>query len=100
MYVSCFVSDEIQHWDVSDLKKPRLHSTIKPGVQPNMMHVTFDGKRMYITNSLLSTMDRSDEFWVRLARIGPKGMELDKSFFVDLTKMQGGPVRGHDMLLN
>jgi selenium-binding protein 1 len=100
LYVSCFASDEIQQWDVSDLKKPRLRSTIKPGVQPNMMHVTGDGKRMYITNSLLSTMDRSDEFWVRLARIGPKGMKLDKSFFVDLSKLQGGPVRGHDMLLN
>jgi selenium-binding protein 1 len=100
LYVSCFVSDEIQQWDMSDLKKPKLHSTIKPGVQPNMMHVTGDGKRMYITNSLLSTMDRSDEFWVRLARIGPKGMKVDKSFFVDLTKLQGGPVRGHDMLLN
>ena len=68
--MSCFVSDEIQQWDVSDLKKPELASTLKPGVQPNMMHVTGDGKRMYITNSLLSTMDRSDNFWVRLAHIG------------------------------
>jgi selenium-binding protein 1 len=100
LYVSCFASDEIQQWDVSDLKKPKLHSTIKPGVQPNMMHVTGDGKRMYITNSLLSTMDRSDDFWVRFARIDGKGMKLDKSFSVDLTKLPGGPVRGHDMLLN
>jgi selenium-binding protein 1 len=100
LYVSCFVSDEIQQWDVSDLKKPKLASTIKPGEQPNMMHVTGDGKRMYITNSLLSTMDRSDKFWVRLAYIKADGMKLDKSFFVDLTKLPGGPVRGHDMLLN
>ena len=45
---SCFVSNEIQQWDVSDLTKPRLTSTLVPGVQPNMMHVTGDGKRMYI----------------------------------------------------
>src|SRR5262249_35125451 len=52
LYVSCFGSDEIQQWDVSDLKKPHLASTIKPGVHPNMMHLTGDGKRMYLTNSL------------------------------------------------
>jgi selenium-binding protein 1 len=100
LFVSCFASDEIQQWDVSDLKKPRLHSTIKPGVQPNMMHVTGDGKRMYITNSLLSTMDRSADFWVKLAHITPDGMKMDESFHVDLTRFPTGPARGHDMLLN
>jgi len=100
LFVSCFVSDEIQQWDVSDLKKPRLFSTIKPGVQPNMLHLTGDGQRMYITNSLLSTMDRSqDDFWVQLARVGPDGMKLDPKFRVDLTKFKTGPARGHDMLL-
>jgi selenium-binding protein 1 len=101
LYVSCFGSDEIQQWDVTDLAKPRLNSTLKPGVQPNMMHVTGDGKRMYITNSLLSTMDpRSDQLWVKMARVGPDGMRLDADFHVDLTKLPEGPARGHDMLLN
>jgi selenium-binding protein 1 len=100
LYVSCFVSDEVQQWDVSDLKNPKLVSTIKPGEQPNMMHVTGDGKRMYITNSLLSTMDRSNTFWVKLARIGPEGMKMDATFNVDLNKFPTGPARGHDMLLN
>ena len=100
LYVSCFGSNEIQQWDVSDLKNPKLASTIAPGVQPNMMHVTGDGKRMYITNSLLSTLDRSDRFWVRLAHIGPDGMKVDPFFHVDLTKFSTGPARGHDMLLN
>jgi selenium-binding protein 1 len=99
LYVSCFASDEIQQWDVSDLKSPKLTSTIVPGVQPNMMHVTGDGKRMYITNSLLSTMDRSERFWVRLAHVGPGGMKLDPVFHVDLTTFPTGPARGHDMLL-
>jgi selenium-binding protein 1 len=100
LYVSCFGSDEIQQWDVSNLKRPKLASTLRPGVQPNMMHVTGDGKRMYITNSLLSTLDRSDRFWVKLAHVGPDGMRLDPDFFVDLTKLRTGPARGHDMLLN
>ncbi len=99
LYVSCFMSDEIQQWDVSDLKHPKLVSTIKPGEQPNMMHVTGDGKRMYITNSLLSTMDRTDQCWVRLAHLTPEGMKLDEKFKIDLSKFKTGPARGHDMLL-
>lgn len=99
LYVSCFGSNEIQQWDVSDLKKPRLTSTVVPGVHPNMMHVTGDGKRMYITNSLLSTLDRANTFWVRLAHIGPDGLKMDPFFSVDLTKLPTGPARGHDMLL-
>jgi selenium-binding protein 1 len=100
LFVSCFGSDEIQQWDVSDLKNPKLHSTLRPGVQPNMMHVTGDGRRMYITNSLLSTMDRSNDFWVKRALITADGLKLDEDFTVDLTKFKTGPARGHDMLLN
>ncbi|MCI0684762.1 MAG: selenium-binding family protein [Gemmataceae bacterium] len=100
LFVSCFGSDEIQQWDVSDLKNPKLFSTLKPGVHPNMMHVTGDGKRMYISNSLLSTADRTQDFWIKLAHVTPEGMKLDANFGVDLTKLKTGPARGHDMLLN
>ena len=99
LFVSCFMSDEVQQWDVSDLKNPRLYSTVRPGDQPNMLHLTADGKRMYTTNSLLSTMDRSGDFRVRLIRVGPDGMTMDPKFNVDLTKFKTGPARGHDMLL-
>jgi len=99
LYVSCFFSNEIQQWDVSDLKSPKLTSTVVPGVQPNMMHVTGDGKRMYITNSLLSTLDHAGTFWVRLAHIGPDGIKMDPFFQVDLNHFPTGPARGHDMLL-
>jgi selenium-binding protein 1 len=54
---------------------------------------------MYITNSLLSTLDHSGNFWVRLAHIGPDGMKLDPFFNVDLVHLPTGPARGHDMLL-
>lgn len=100
LYVSCFGSGEVQQWDVSDLKQPRLKSSLKLGEHPNMMHVTGDGKRMYVTNSLLSTMDPTNKFWVKFARITKDGLELEPKLFIDLTKLPGGPVRGHDMLLN
>ena len=54
LYVSCFGDNLIQQWDVSDPEHPQLKSTVAPCVQPNMMHVTGDGKRMYVSNSLLS----------------------------------------------
>ncbi|WP_231749371.1 selenium-binding family protein [Tautonia plasticadhaerens] len=100
LYVSCFGGDEIQQWDVSDPERPVLASTVVPCVQPNMMHVTSDGKRMYVTNSLLSTLDRSGNFCVRLVHVGPDGMKVDPFFDVDLTGFETGPARGHDMLLN
>jgi len=101
LYVSCFMRSEVQAWDVSRPDRPRLHDTVVPGVSPNMMHVTQDGKRMYITNSLLSTMDYSGNFWVRLAHVGPDGrLKMDPFFDVDFTKFPTGPARAHDMLLN
>lgn len=100
LFVSCFGGSEIEQWDVSNPDKPKLKSKASPCIQPNMMHVTGDGKRMYVSNSLLSTMDRSDDFQVRLIRIGPEGMTVDPKFRVDLTKLPTGPARGHDMLIN
>lgn len=102
LYVSCFGTNELQAWDISDPAKPKLHDTIYPGLHPNMMHVPYDGKRMYVTNSFLSTIDYGAEnFWIRLIRIGPDGkMSIDPFFNVDFTKFPTGPARPHDMLLN
>jgi selenium-binding protein 1 len=100
LFVSCFGADFIQQWDVSDLDHPRLFSTAAIGNQPNMMHLTSDGRRMYVTNSLLSTMDRDDRFWIRLIRIDETGMRIDSKFNVDLNRFPTGPARGHDMLIN
>ena len=100
LYVSCFLKNEIQVWDVSTPEKIKLHDVVVPGVQPNMMHVTSDGKRMYISNSLLSTMDQADRFWVRLAHVGPDGrVKMDPFFNVSFMDFPSGPARAHDMLL-
>ncbi|MHB1559785.1 MAG: selenium-binding protein SBP56-related protein [Isosphaeraceae bacterium] len=100
LFVSCFGDNTIQQWDVSDPEHPKLTSTVAPVVQPNMMHVTGDGKRMYVTNSLLSTLDHSGRFYVRLIHVGPDGMKVDPFFNVDLNNLPTGPARGHDMLIN
>jgi selenium-binding protein 1 len=100
LFVSCFGDNRLQQWDVSDPDHPRLFSTVAPGVQPNMMHVTGDGRRMYVSNSLLSTLDHAGRFWVRLIHVGPDGMKVDPFFHIDLNKLPTGPARGHDMLVN
>ena len=100
LFVSCFGGNEIQQWDVTDPDRPKLFSTVSPGVQPNMMHLSGDGKRMYVSNSLLSTLDHAGRFWVRLVHVGVDGMKVDPFFNVDLNKLTTGPARGHDMLIN
>jgi methanethiol oxidase len=66
----------------------------------DMMHLTGDGKRMYVSNSLLSTLNHSGRFYVSLVHIGPDGMKVDPFFNIDLNKLPTGPARGHDILLN
>lgn len=101
LYVSCFTSSEVHAWDISDPDSIRLHDTIQGVVQPNMMHLTFDGKRLYFTNSAISTIDYSPRYSLQLIQIGPDGrMKLDTNFKIDFAQAPDGPARPHDMLLN
>jgi len=101
LYVSCFVGSEIQAWDISDPDHIKLHDTIQGVVQPNMMHVTYDGRRLYFTNSAISSIDYSPRYSMQLIQIGPDGrMKLDPNFKIDFAKAPEGPARPHDMLLN
>lgn len=101
LYVSCFAGSELQAWDITDPEHIKLHDTIQGVVQPNMMHVTYDGRRLYFTNSAISTIDYSPRYSMQLVQIGPDGrMKLDPNFKIDFTKAPDGPARPHDMLLN
>ncbi|CAL1240390.1 selenium-binding protein SBP56-related protein [Candidatus Methylocalor cossyra] len=101
LYVSCFAGREIQAWDITDPEHIRLHDTIQGVVQPNMMHVTYDGRRLYFTNSSISSIDYSPRYSLQLIQIGPDGrLKLDPSFHIDFSKPPDGPSRPHDMLLN
>jgi selenium-binding protein 1 len=65
-----------------------------------MTHLTYDGKNIYVSNSLLSTLDHSGRFHVRLVHVGPDGMNVDPFFNIDLNHFKTGPARSHDMLIN
>ncbi len=101
LYVSCIGASEIQAWDISNPDGIRLHDTIQGIPQANMMHVTYDGKRLYVTNSAISSIDYSPRYGLRLIYVGPDGrMKLDPQFHIDFSKAPDGPARPHDMLLN
>jgi selenium-binding protein 1 len=101
LYVSCTRGSEIQAWDISNPEEIRLHDTVQGLVQANMMHVTYDGRRLYVTNSAISSVDYSPRYALRLIHIGPDGrMKLDPFFAIDFSKPPDGPARPHDMLLN
>ncbi|GMV60379.1 MAG: hypothetical protein AMXMBFR72_34690 [Betaproteobacteria bacterium] len=101
LYLSCIGLGEVQAWDISRPDKIRLHDTVQGIVQANMMHMTNDGKRLYVTNSAISTVDYSPRYALRLIHVGPDGkMKQDPFFHIDFSKAPDGPARPHDMLLN
>ena len=59
------------------------------------------GRRLYFTNSAISSIDYSPRYSLQLIQVGPDGrMKLDPNFKIDFTKAPDGPARPHDMLLN
>jgi selenium-binding protein 1 len=101
LYVSCIAGSEVQAWDISDPERIKLLDTAQGFVQANMMHLTYDGKRLFVTNSAISSIDYSKRYMMRLLQVGPDGrMKEDQRFFIDFSQEPNGPARPHDMLLN
>src|SRR5206468_3033071 len=79
---------------------------VKPGGGPQMLQLSLDGKRLYVTNSLLSAWD--NQFYPDLAKqgswmvqidcdTGKGGLKLNENFFVDFGKEPDGPSRAHEV---
>lgn len=64
-----------------------------------MMRLTPDNRRLYVTNSLLSSLDGNVRFGAWLIDIGPNGMKIDERFKPDFVGLSSGPGGAHDMLL-
>lgn len=113
LYVSCWGSGELRQYDVSDPFNPRLTGTVQLGGitrkaahpkggslngGPQMVEISRDGRRIYVTNSLYSTWD--DQFypglkgWMAKIDVDPNGgMTLDPDFFIDFGEMRPHQVR-------
>jgi selenium-binding protein 1 len=106
LYVSCFGSGELQQYDVSDPFSPELVATVKIGGivnrmphpasggrplngAPQMVEISRDGRRVYVTNSLYAAWD--DQFypdgvrgWMARADVGGDGrLSLDDRFLLE-----------------
>jgi methanethiol oxidase len=121
LYVSCWGTGEMRQYDVSDPFQPKLTGTVKVGGivrrhphpfsprrklngAPQMVEISRDGKRVYLTNSLYSPWD--DQFypdgirgWMAKVNVMPQGgISLDPSFFIEFdeglrshqVRLQGG----------
>src|SRR3954469_20484215 len=121
LYVSCWGTGELRQYDVSDPFKPRLTATTQiggivrraahpaqPGKRlnggPQMIELSRDGKRVYLTNGLYSPWD--DQFYpagleswmVKFDTRPDGGMSLDPKFYLEMergvrchqVRLQGG----------
>ena len=113
LYFSNWLHGDLRQYDVSDPANPKLTGRLwlggvlgKPSDAgrelnggPQMLQLSLDGRRLYVSNSLLSTWDNQFypelRSWLLRVNCGPDGgMEVDRDFFVDLHDRPAGP-RAH-----
>ena len=118
LYFSNWLHGDLRQYDVSDPANPKLTGQLwlggllgKPSDAgrelnggPQMLQLSFDGRRLYVTNSLYSTWDNQFypglRSWLLRDDCGPNGgMEIDRDFFVDFHDRPGGPARAHEVRL-
>jgi selenium-binding protein 1 len=121
LYMSNWLHGDIRQYDISDPANPRLTGQVwcggvlgkSPEVRgrrlqggPQMLQLSLDGKRLYATNSLLSTWD--NQFYPDLAKTGSYmlqidcntdtgGLKINEQFHVDFGKEPNGPARAHEI---
>jgi selenium-binding protein 1 len=61
MYVTNWFADTVQQFDISDPFEPKLNSTVSLP-HPNMLRLSRDNRRLYVTNSLLTPWDDDTRF--------------------------------------
>jgi selenium-binding protein 1 len=121
LYFANWLHGDVRQYDITDRAKPRLAGQVwvggligkGPTVRgtklrggPQMLQLSLDGRRLYVTNSLLSTWD--NQFYPDMAKAGSHilqfdcdtqkgGMALNEAFLVDFGKEPDGPARAHEM---
>jgi methanethiol oxidase len=96
LWVNTFLDGMTRLFDLSDPEHPKQVYEKKTGSQVNMVSESWDGKRVYITTSLLSRWDKKgsdDEQFVK--GFDWDGKELVQKFQVDFYKEKLG--RAHHM---
>ncbi|VDD92488.1 unnamed protein product [Enterobius vermicularis] len=133
LYMSCWLHGEVRQYDISKPNSPKLVGQIFIGGYgpanlegedetcgnrirelngkvidggPQMLQLSLDGKRLYVTTSLFSIFDK--QFYPNLLKTGSKmlqincntecgGLMLNEKFLVDFGEMDDGPFLAHEM---
>lgn len=113
LYVANWVGSTVQQYNIEDPLNPSLVDTVTiPDAQ--MLRVSQDGERLYVTNSLLSSWDddpltgttRNNDYGFFLIDIDTAtgGMTLSTDFFVDTMNIQKqntvGACRPHQVIFD
>jgi methanethiol oxidase len=116
LYVSCWCTGELRQYDVSDPFNPVLTGTVqiggivqraahprKPGHAlnggPQMVEISRDGRRVYVTNSLYRTWDEQlypdgIRGWMAKLDVNPDGgIKLDNGFLLETDGLRPHQVR-------
>jgi selenium-binding protein 1 len=96
LWVNTFSDGLTRYFDLTDPEKPKQTYEKQTGRQVNMISQSWDGKRLYITSSLLEHWDKKgadNEQFLRAFKWD--GKSLTPAFEVDFTKEQLG--RPHHM---
>ena len=98
LWVNTFMDGMTRYFDLSNPEAPKQTYEKQTGKQVNMISQSWDGKRVYITSSLLANWDKAGADNEQFLR-GFKwdGKELAQIFEVDFTKEKLG--RAHHMKL-
>ncbi len=96
LWVNTFMDGMTRYFDLSNPEQPRQTYARQTGKQVNMISQSWDGKRIYVTSSLLERWDKggadNEQF---LRAFNWNGKELQPAFEVDFTKEKLG--RAHHM---
>ena len=121
LYFSNWLHGDLRQYDISDPSNPRMTARLwlggvlgkgqtvagrKLNGGPQMLQLSLDGKRLYVTNSLLSSWD--NQFYPEMAESGScvlqvdcetnnGGMKVNENFYVDFGAGPTGPARAHEI---
>jgi methanethiol oxidase len=121
LYFSNWLHGDIRQYDIRQPDKPKLVGRVwcggvlgktgevagrKLAGGPQMLQLSLDGRRLYVTSSLFSSWD--NQFYPDIAKSGSYmlqidcdtdrgGMEINEKFYVDFGKEPDGPARAHEI---
>ena len=96
LWVNTFMDGTTRYFDMSNPEAPKQVYSKVTGKQVNMVSQSWDGKRVYITSSLLANWDKKGDDNEQVLRAYDwDGKELVQRFEVDFAKLRLG--RAHHM---